>query len=590
MPTSDYKYPVEFLVSDPASQVLSALESWSAKADLQFLSQSSVQALQEEPGVSRVVLALNSETISLLDSRCLLDGKSLLGVTSDADEGRWRDCDFSWPEDLSGSQLQWGEGKYPGSNVWPEEFQNSSPSESKQCWVRILVMAREIPAMMIVISCKESLQEQPLWGQNMTRLQQVLQMTCNQWLESVALDLQVRNLSDEKQALSRLNRLQGRFVSMASHEFKTPLTSITAYADALLGQKDKQTPVTTEFLGVIRSEAGRLLRMVNRILDFSRMEYGSRLLGGEPKKLIPLIEETLLALKPTMAAKQLDCTLVDKQQIPRVIVDTDLIRQVLVNLIGNAVKFTPEGGCISINLVEVESSVEVQISDNGPGIPQRDIHRIFREFFRSRETASQEEGTGLGLTIVRHIINLHGGYVKARQRIGGGSVFTFGVPKEIHVLGTLPQRYTDRMEVTEAQRMMTAALQLVAETAKVKKVSLLLNDSHGNPRPVLALGLNTNSATSLPQGTFSSWEKIRNPELSAERADLDWSWHPDGEPEKDQTLIVPLWGKNEKQGYLILENPTSGEGFESSAKVQAMILARVTVMALRVLYERSGQT
>ena len=204
------------------------------------------------------------------------------------------------------------------------------------------------------------------------------------WSHALALNARLRMADDENRALTRLNRLQGRFVAMASHEFKAPLTSITAYTDVLGGQlKEADFSHAEEFLGVIRNEAGRLLRMVNRILDFTRMGHGSHLLALKPVDLEPLVQDTVQSLGPEIARKELTVTVDAPAGLPRAEVDPDLIRQVLLNLLHNAVKFTPNKGRVIVKLREEESAVAVSVLDDGPGIPPENIRRIFQEFYRA---------------------------------------------------------------------------------------------------------------------------------------------------------------------------------------------------------------
>ena len=147
-------------------------------------------------------------------------------------------------------------------------------------------------------------------------------------LAAEQLQAELRRLRAENRTLVRLNRLQERFVAMASHEFKTPLTSITAYTDALLARTEEpEDGRAREFLAVIREEAARLLRMVNRILDFSRMEYGSRLLDRRPTDMAGLARETAQTLTASVAAKRQRLDVVAAPDLPPAEVDADLVRR-----------------------------------------------------------------------------------------------------------------------------------------------------------------------------------------------------------------------------------------------------------------------
>lgn len=589
MPRSNNSEPLlmDFRVEGPLGRLFEDLRLTAGVPDLKALAHSVVTAFTREPGVRGVVFAVNPDCAALLDSRW--NGRRLCCLVGnpDQDHPTWAFPELSWPENLPAEDLYWGSGQPPVNVSWQGKLVFNQSSSREGDWACFQVNTRQNSALLISLSYSDSLASHPEWGQDAVRMQQALQLVADAWVQNSGLEAGIDQLNNEKNALSRLNRLQGRFVGMASHEFKTPLTSITAYADALLSQTDEEaSPTSAEFLGVIRTEAGRLLRMVNRILDFSRMEYGLRLLGGKPHQLGPLVEETLKILQPTILDKRQVCTLEPAGHLPRATVDADLIRQVLVNLIGNAVKFTPEGGSITISLTEGEAMIEVGIADTGPGIPLHDIHRIFREFYRSRETASRQEGTGLGLTIVRHIVNLHGGVVEARQRLGGGSVFTFKVPKEIMELGPLPAQCTSRVEEAEARNLINTVLQLMAEMAQVKTVSMLLKDANDQWQPVAGLGLSETAGNGGGHLPASGWQKIVSAgeaSLASDHPQLDWSWHPANQAEISQTMVAPLNNPLGCDGCLVLANSTVNEEFGPQQLDQVTTLARVAGCALSIL-------
>ena len=590
MPTTGEHLQTEYRDMTAFGRVLVELRQHGPKPDLKFLTESLLGALADQTGVQVVTIAVNPAVTDLLDTNWrhrsvrVLMGGPVLNST------QWQSHPVGWPSQLPIENFDKGTQPLPVGTPWPFAKMTTKSPGANGDWARLLVRAGERPALLISLGFDDSLTHHPHWERELVEMQLVLQLILDQWMGFVSRDLELQQLSSQKNALSRLNRLQGRFVGMASHEFKTPLTSITAYADALLGQFDEEKmPLATEFLGVIRNEAGRLLRMINRILDFSRMEYGARLLGATSHDLRPLILETILALRPTVAAKNLTCVLDDTQLVPRALVDADLIRQVMVNLIGNAVKFTPEAGHIAVSLHETESSVEVRIADTGPGIPQRDIHRIFREFYRSRETASREEGTGLGLTIVRHIINLHAGSVEAHQRLGGGSVFTFRVPKEVYNLGPLPSGFTSIVEEEDARRLLTGTLQLVAEMAGVKKLVMLLRDDSGELNPVAGFGWLDTTSVSWTAEQLDSWKTIQGVRPIDDNLALDWSWYPDGQPDAKTAMVVSLpWGK-QNIGCLVLQDPTFAPEFGAHGQEQLMVLSHVVATAINELVRDDEQ-
>ncbi len=580
-----------FQVNTGFSRVLTTLREHGGAPDLKLLGQCVVDAMVEQPGVQVVTFAVNPAVSVMIDPNWKSRSMQVLSGGESLGRAQWESYSTPWPEHLPEDDFDWGTQPPPNETPWPQNKTNPTSAHAAGDWARLLVTAGSRGAILVSVGYTDSLNSDPTRGQEVAQMQQVLQLIVDQWVGFASRDLELNQLSSQKKALSRLNRLQGRFVGMASHEFKTPLTSITAYADALLGQFDEEhMPLATEFLGVIRNEAGRLLRMVNRILDFSRMEYGARLLGATAHDLVPLVNETILTLRPAITTKKLTCVMEDVDNIPRAMVDADLIRQVMVNLVGNAVKFTPKTGRIGVSLHETESSVEVRISDTGPGIPQRDMHRIFREFYRSRETASREEGTGLGLTIVRHIINLHGGSVEAHQRLGGGSVFTFRVPKEVHVLGPLPDRYIQRVNEDDTMRLLTISLQLMAEMVEAKKLVFMLSNNDGELNPAVGFGWLESSKILWTKEQLGSWKEIHGVQLMEEKPDLDWSWYPEGKPKPEDTILVSLNHNNQLMGCLVVQRSNQDNGFARYFGEQLLVLSRVIAAALYQLVDDEKRT
>ncbi len=302
----------------------------------------------------------------------------------------------------------------------------------------------------------------------------------------------VATLHAENETLTRINKMQSDFVAVASHELKTPLTSICAYTEAL--QRNWGRPEfaeAPEFLGIVRQEAERLLRMVNRILDFSRLEFGQRLLNKSVVDLEPLIRDTARTLEPLVDGKGLTLEIECPPLLPRVEIDADLIRQVLINLLNNAIKFTPRGGRLVVRACEDAATVRVTVSDTGPGIPATELRRIFRQFYRVSGASDGVEGVGLGLSIVKNIIDLHGGHIDVQSALGEGTSFIFHLPKE-HLLNPVTAAILgDLTTRPEFQQLLRLTVRMVAEMTESKIVSLMLLDKDGRNLVVqAACGLN----------------------------------------------------------------------------------------------------
>lgn len=278
----------------------------------------------------------------------------------------------------------------------------------------------------------------------------------------------------ECEALSRLGELRARLAAVTAHELKTPLTSITAYAEVLQEKYGAPDFVhAEEFLRVIRSEADRLLRLVERLLDSSRRGSGPVLVNPQPFGAGPLVEEVRRLMAPQAAARDLRLQIHVPKVVPRLEGDADLVRQVLLNLLGNALKFTPSGGRITMLVREEASTVRLAVSDSGPGIAPQELRTIFQSFYRTR-AAAQTEGLGLGLSIVKEIVNLHGGYLDVHSRHGRGSTFGVHLPKEQErtFAGTaLAQSGRDEHLL---DRLARHTLRLVAELSAARAVAILL--------------------------------------------------------------------------------------------------------------------
>ncbi len=222
---------------------------------------------------------------------------------------------------------------------------------------------------------------------------------------------------------------QRNFVANVSHELKTPLTSIQGFSQAILdgtaatGEEQKQAAE------VIFSEAGRLNRMVNDLLDLARLEGGTMTLERAPVDLNALLELVLDKFTPQAALAQV--TLHPKiTQLPLVIGDSDRLAQVFTNLMDNAIKFTPAGGAVTLQADPIGDQVRIAVKDTGPGIPENKLSRIFERFYQLDQSrrGGQGRGVGLGLPIALEIVQAHSGKIYAHSGDGEGCVFIVDLP------------------------------------------------------------------------------------------------------------------------------------------------------------------
>ena len=245
------------------------------------------------------------------------------------------------------------------------------------------------------------------------------------------VEQRTRELSDALEEIKKVSKRKSDFVSAVSHELRTPLTSIKCYASILLGKTLGEIPdPIKERLEKINSRSDELVHMINELLDISRLESGRVTMKKQSCDLKELAENTLDFLSVQIKEKDLEF-LLDIPSGLKVQIDKSQIERVLVNLIGNAIKFTPKKGKISLTTKPSNNFVQVNISDTGIGIPKDAQKTIFEEFYRVDNPINEKvKGTGLGLSLVKNIIEAHKGVIWVESQPGAGSTFSFLLPKE----------------------------------------------------------------------------------------------------------------------------------------------------------------
>jgi two-component system sensor histidine kinase GlrK len=219
------------------------------------------------------------------------------------------------------------------------------------------------------------------------------------------------------------------FYSLMSHELRTPLTSIREGTNLFLeGRVGQVTEKQRELLVIIAEESSRLIDLVSSLLELSKLESGVLAFNFSATDLSPLIARSIREMTPLAAAKEIGIES-DVADIPPVSIDSERILQVLRNLVGNALKFTPPGGMVRIAAGRTEGGITLSVTDTGPGIPPEEAGIIFDRFRQAVSARSPKfPGTGMGLAIVRHIVEAHGGQVWVESKAGHGSTFTFTLP------------------------------------------------------------------------------------------------------------------------------------------------------------------
>jgi signal transduction histidine kinase/DNA-binding response OmpR family regulator len=233
----------------------------------------------------------------------------------------------------------------------------------------------------------------------------------------------VRDISER----ARLERLKSEFVATASHELRSPLTSIKGFVE-LLERSDGMSERQREFVEVISMSTNRLVDLVNDLLDVARVEAGRMEIHRRPVDMGEVAREVARMLEPRVVDKRQQLEVRVEPALPRGLADPSRVRQILTNLLTNAHLYTPEGGHLSVRVSAEPRSVRVAVADDGPGIPPEEVEQLFDRFYRGRGGAGS--GTGLGLSIVKSLVDLHGGSIEAQSRQGAGTTFVVKLPRE----------------------------------------------------------------------------------------------------------------------------------------------------------------
>ena len=226
-----------------------------------------------------------------------------------------------------------------------------------------------------------------------------------------------------------LTRLQTDFVNKVSHDLRTPLTSIRMFVETLQLGRLEDPARREEALAIISSETERLSALITRLLDWARMESGKRSFDLRRQPVGPIVDDALRAVEPQRLQTGAKVIRTLAPGLPQIYVDRDALSGVLVDLLQNAFKYTGPEKRISILARAAGPSVEIVVEDNGPGIPGSDQKRIFDKFYRGKDPLDRTiEGSGLGLSMVKHILKAHGGKVSVRSELGKGAAFTVLLP------------------------------------------------------------------------------------------------------------------------------------------------------------------
>lgn len=229
----------------------------------------------------------------------------------------------------------------------------------------------------------------------------------------------------------KLAEMRSQFVSSVSHELKTPLTSIRMFAETLRMQRSKDPKVQDEYLDTIIKESERLSRLLNNVLDFSKIEQGKKVYRPEPTSLYEVIQATARTMEYPLSRQGFSLRVQTEDGLPDIYLDRDALEQALLNLLSNAMKYSGNSREIHLKLLRKNGWALIQVTDFGIGIDPREQQRIFEKFYRAASPENERlSGTGLGLSLVAHFVKAHGGRVEVDSAPGRGSTFGLSLPLE----------------------------------------------------------------------------------------------------------------------------------------------------------------
>ncbi|HEY2955582.1 MAG TPA: GAF domain-containing protein, partial [Candidatus Eisenbacteria bacterium] len=381
--------------------------------------------------------------------------------------------------------------------------------------------------------------------------------------------------SDDDEASSNL-------MSVVAHEIRSPLTAIKAYTEAMLDNLSNPNAPHERFLGIINSECDRLTRLVSDVLDLSRLEAGQRPLRLARFDLERLVGETLEGLAPSAMERRI--TFAPRLEAGLVVeADPDLLRRLLINLAGNAIKFSPLGGTVRVEARSDGDEWLGQIEDQGPGIPAEDLPHVFERFYRARHPRDEEvEGTGLGLAIAHGIVELHGGRIWAQPLEPNGTRLCFALPLR-QLASPLARRTARRIwGRADLRELLEGTVDMVAASMDAEIVSLMLVDpDHGDLFIAASRGLDGQNLqgrrTTMRAGVAGSvavWGRpllVGNIETDKRFSRLN---HP--QYTTKSLLCVPLRVEAEVVGVVNVNNKISGQSFDDDdLAVLAALVERV---------------
>ncbi len=404
----------------------------------------------------------------------------------------------------------------------------------------------------------------------------------------------MESLREEKDRLDELHRLKTQFIATVSHELRTPLTSISAYAETLRSPSVRPDEETRDrFLRVIHEESRRLTRIVDDILDLATMDAGRVRMSCRLVDLVTIVNAALDVIRPIAEKKEIRVQGPLSGEEAVLHGDPDLLKQLAVNLLENATKFTGRGGRVSVDVERENSSMQLVVQDDGPGIPVDKLDAIFERFFQvDGSNARSHGGSGLGLAICRSIATWHDGRIWAESEPGRGARFIVSLPR---LRATSRQRAAAPTIVENAREgkgLPELIIEMISEVMGSDSVSLMLLDPAGHELFIhAAMGLPDEAVREarvavgqkIAGAVAATGETVHIPDLSQ-----DPRFGPSGRPDQYRTrslLSVPVKLRGSVIGVINVTNKTLGASFEASDRRLLEILAQRVALVLNKLRE-----
>ncbi|MFH0777725.1 MAG: HD domain-containing phosphohydrolase [Candidatus Eisenbacteria bacterium] len=393
------------------------------------------------------------------------------------------------------------------------------------------------------------------------------------------LEEYTKRIEDAAQKMRELNELKSNFVSTVSHELRTPLTSIKAYVETLIENVGaKNEGMQREFLKIINEETDRLSRLINAILDLSQLESGTFKMRKEVFDVCDVVREVVDVVRPVTEKRGITVNVDLPARNVLLEADRDLAKQVVMNLAGNAIKFTPENGRLNLAVNAHGSTVRVIVQDTGVGIPREHLDHIFDRFYQvDGSMARQFGGVGLGLTICKSIMEWHGGTIEVESEEGMGSKFIVVFPQK--ALESKAIANVSEQEDRTAEGIVKLTVEMIAEIMNARTASLMLVDEELQQLTIkAALGLEDHVVrnTIVRMGdSISGWVAQHGKPLLITNIEEDGRFGRENHPqyETKSLLSVPIRADGKIIGVLNINNKISCAPFTNDDSALLCCLA-----------------